>query len=457
MEGAVVVRSEKRTIALIERGGGHLAHSASMLRGKAKAGTARATVRKRTRNPFGVPGLDLETVLAAVEAAPPIDAAEVVAAALTDSLGARDVSFLIADYSGRSLIRLSHVRRTIADADDASRERSQAVALAGTPHGRALADQDVQIVKDSDGFRVFAPVTSRGEAVGVLELGLDAEPDQQTLATVSAGAHALAYIVIANRRFTDLFDWGQRSVPLSLEAELQHQLLPASYTCEGGQFTLAGWLEPAGDVGGDTFDFSVERDTLHLSITDAMGHTLNAAVLATVFVGALRNARRRGVNLAQQTQLANEALYGFGDDGDFVTGQVVRVDHASGVARIVNAGHPSPILIREGRAETVKLAPGLPFGVSNDYDYRVQELELEAGDRLVFLTDGILERNAANVNALELLTETRELHAREAVQALTQAVVDACGGVLRDDATVLCLDWHGGRTGERDASAGADR
>ena len=291
----------------------------------------------------------------------------------------------------------------------------------------------------------------------MLELGLDTEPDEQTLAVVSAGAHALAYIVIANRRFTDLFDWGQRSVPLSLEAELQHRLLPASYTCEGGQFTLAGWLEPAGDVGGDTFDFSVERDTLHLSMSDAMGHTLNAAVLATVFVGALRNARRRGVNLAEQTQLANKAVYGFADDGDFVTGQVVRLDHASGVARIVNAGHPSPILIREGRAETVALAPGLPFGVALDYEYRVQELELEIGDRLVFLTDGILERNAANVNAPELLRQTRELHAREAVQALTQAVVDACGGVLQDDATVLCVDWHGGPTGVRDASSGADQ
>jgi serine phosphatase RsbU (regulator of sigma subunit) len=401
--------------------------------------------------------LDLETLLAAVEAAPPVDVAEVVAAALTDSLGARDVSFLIADYSGRSLIRLSHVRRLDTDDAGSSRERGQAVTLAGTPHGRALAEQDVQIVKDPDGFRVFAPVTSRGEAVGVLELGLDAEPEQQTLATVSAGAHALAYFVIANRRFTDLFDWGQRSVPLSLEAELQHRLLPSSYTCEGGQFTLAGWLEPSGDVGGDTFDFSVERDTLHLSITDAMGHTLNAAVLATVFVGALRNARRRGVDLAEQTQLANAALYGFADDGDFVTGQVVRIDHASGVARIVNAGHPSPILIREGRAEPVELAPGLPFGVALDYNHSVQELELVAGDRLVFLTDGILERNAAKVNAREVLTQTRALHAREAVQALTQAVVDACGGVLRDDATVLCVDWHGGPTGERDASAGADR
>ena len=90
---------------------------------------------------------------------------------MTDALGARDVSFLIADYSGRSLIRLSHVRRTNADDDDLDRERGQAVPLAGTPHGRALAEQEVQTIGDSDGFRVFAPVTSRGEAVGVLESG----------------------------------------------------------------------------------------------------------------------------------------------------------------------------------------------------------------------------------------------------------------------------------------------
>ena len=129
-------------------------------------------------------------------------------------------------------------------------------------------------------------------------------------------------------------------------------------------------------------------------MTDAMGHTLNAAVLATVLVGALRNGRRRGVDLAEQTRLANEALCGFSEEGDFVTGQVVRIDHASGIARIVNAGHPSPILIRDGHAEEVDLARGFPFGIAVDAEYHVQELELQAGDRLVFLTDGILERNA---------------------------------------------------------------
>ena len=400
--------------------------------------------------------LNLDTLLADVEAASPVAAAEVVGAALTEALDARDVSFLIADYSGQSLIRLSHVSAAHARGG-LGRERAEAVPLVGSPHGEALAEQRVVVVIEEDGSRLFAPVTSRGEAVGVLELELDSPPDAQTLASVGRAAHALAYIVIANRRYTDLYEWGQRSRPLSLEAEIQHRLLPGSYTCEGGQFTLAGWVEPAGDVAGDTFDFSVERDTLHLSMTDAMGHTLDAAVLATVLVGALRNARRRSVSLAEQAQLADEGLLRYAQDGAFVTGQLVRVDLPSGVASIVNAGHPAPIRIRDGRAETIALHADPPFATPRTAPYRVQELELQAGDRLVLVTDGMLERSATSVDALSVLEATRHLHAREAVQQLTRAVVQASGGELQDDATVLCFDWHGGPPRERDTDAGADR
>jgi hypothetical protein len=75
-----------------------------------------------TSNRSGVlTSLDVKTLLASVEAAPPIDAAEVVASALTDVLGARDVSFLIADYSGQALVRLSHVHRASADDEDVNR------------------------------------------------------------------------------------------------------------------------------------------------------------------------------------------------------------------------------------------------------------------------------------------------------------------------------------------------
>jgi len=399
----------------------------------------------------------LHGLLSAVEAASPVASAEVVGAALADAVGACEVSFLIADFSGQSLIRLSHVPHAHSDGA-ASRERSEAVPLVGTPHGRALAEQRIQVDAQDADVRLFAPVTSRGEAVGVLELRLEERPDERALEAVADAAHALAYVVIANRRFTDLYEWGQRSMPLSLEAEIQRRLLPGSYTCEGGQFTLAGWLEPAGDVGGDTFDFSLERDTLHLSITDAMGHTVDAALLATLLVGALRNGRRRGLDLTDQAQLAHEALAEHAANrGAFVTGQLVRINLPSGSAKIINAGHPPPLRIRAGRAETITLVPETPFAAPRAGRFTAQDLELVAGDRLVFLTDGMLERNAASVDVAALLTDCASLHPREAVQELTRAVVAACGGELRDDATVLCLDWHGGLPRDRDANAGADR
>ena len=230
--------------------------------------------------------------MAAAEAAPPVGAADAVGDALADMVDAMEVSFLIADFSGDSLIRLGHSERDAATRR-LGRDTAERVALHGTPHGRALTGQSVEVSGEDGGAWLFAPVTSRGEAVGVLELRLAYTPDEQTVTDVAHAAHALAYIVIANRRYTDLFEWGQRSVPLSLAAEIQHRLLPGSYTCEGGQFTLAAWLEPAGEVGGDTFDFSLDRDALYFSMTDAMGHSVNAAPVGDAPGGRAPSTRCR--------------------------------------------------------------------------------------------------------------------------------------------------------------------
>src|SRR6478735_1422956 len=117
------------------------------------------------------PRLDLAGLLEAVENAPPIAAADVISRRLREALGARDVSFLIADFSGRSLIRLSH-----AAGGDAGRAQGHGsadrVPLDGSPTGRALATQTVGVETDADRTRVFAPVTNRGDAIGVLELSL---------------------------------------------------------------------------------------------------------------------------------------------------------------------------------------------------------------------------------------------------------------------------------------------
>jgi serine phosphatase RsbU (regulator of sigma subunit) len=399
--------------------------------------------------------LDLRWLLERAEDAAPVGVVDAMGEALREMLDARDVSFLIADFSGRSLNRLGH---TVASGEPGSRseETSGRVRLAGTPQGEALARQRSVMLREGASTRVFAPVTSRGEAVGVLELVLPFEPAAITLEDIELAAHQLAYMVIANRRYTDLFEWGQRTVPLSLAAEIQRRLLPASFTCEADQFTIAGWLEPAGQVGGDTFDFSLDRDKLHVSITDAMGHSVTSALLATLVVGALRNSRRSADSLLQQAAAAHEALLGYARDGGFVTGQLVRVDLDEQTARILNAGHPRPWRLRDGRVEEVELAPHPPFGTPVGAAWSVEEFSLEPGDRVLFLTDGMLERNADALDLPALMVASAHLHPREAVQFLMHAVLDAVGGDLRDDATSMCLDWHGGAQGQRVTHAGAE-
>ncbi|PWW21027.1 stage II sporulation protein E [Geodermatophilus normandii] len=402
------------------------------------------------------PRLDVGRLLGRVERAAPVEAVQAAAEELGLEFGARELSFLIADFSGHAVVRLTTGAAGAEGARTQAGAQAETVPMAGTVYERVLRTQAVDVHPLDDGTRVIAPVTDRGDAIGLLELVLPGELGPTSIADVAAAAHALAHVVIAARRYTDVFEWGQRTTPFSLAAEIQRRLLPGSYTCEAGQFTLAGWLEPAASVGGDTFDFTLNDDALHLSITDAVGHEVEAALLATLLVGALRNARRAGLDLPAQARYANEALAAHASVGQFVTGQLVRVDLSARTAAVVNAGHPPPLLVREGRVREIGLDVEPPFGVVPGRSFRVQRLPLQPGDRIVFLTDGVQERNAAVLDVAAALRDTTDLHPREVVQELGAAVLRATGGNLRDDATVLCLDWYGGPPRRSDSEHGAD-
>jgi serine phosphatase RsbU (regulator of sigma subunit) len=348
-------------------------------------------------------------------------------------------------------------------------ESATVLPFDGGPAEQAIRTQQVQVVgpreerSASNGggqWLVLAPVTERGEAIGVLELTLPAQPDATAVAEIARLAHVLAFVVIANGRHTDLYEWGQRTRPLSLSAEIQHQLLPGPQTCEAGSFTLAGWLEPASDIAGDTFDFSLARDLLHFSLTDAMGHGVAAALTATLCVNALRNVRNAGASLLEEVTATNQALAdhaaAIGVE-DFVTGLIGRVDLRTGSAELVNAGHVAPYLVRESRPVPLGVPVNLPLGLFGDTVYRTTRVDLQPGDRLVLLTDGMVERNAVGVDFPAAIAATRALHPREAVRALADKVLEATDHELNDDATVLCLDWHGGHGRIRESRYGAEQ
>jgi serine phosphatase RsbU (regulator of sigma subunit) len=396
--------------------------------------------------------VDLRRLLAAVEEAPPIDVVDVLAAELAEMVDASHVSLLIANLSGSAVVRLSHVTRR--DGLRAGHnERVEPLSLTESIYTRILFTQSVEVVEQGDSWLVLLPVTERGDAIGILELSLPQQPDHQTLDYLVAAAHALAYILIASRRHTDLFEWAQRDIPFSLAAELQRRLLPSAYTAEGGAFTIAGWLEPAHDAGGDTFDYSIDREHLYASVTDAMGHSTEAALLATIAVGSMRNSRRALASPAEQADAANASLTTHARADQFVTGQLVRIRLADGTVELVNAGHPHPYLVRDGRAAVLDLVSEQPLGVQNG-PYTTQALQLQPGDRLVLLTDGYLERSAARVDIGRILAATLDRHPRQIVRELAENVVRATGGNLSDDATAVCIDWYG-PAGRREATGGA--
>ncbi|WP_314171872.1 PP2C family protein-serine/threonine phosphatase [Streptomyces winkii] len=413
----------------------------------------------------------LSELLMSVQAAPPVQSVAVLARILREQLSALDVAFLINDLGGNAVVRLTGAP------DERGTEEPERLPLAGSVYEKVIVSQQPWVGSPADApqatadaeapvteghTKVIAPVSDRGDPIGLLEVTLPRPPSHRTLELLAEAAHAFAYVVIVNRRFTDFYEWGRRTTPLSLASEIQHRLLPDSFTCDAGPYVVAGSLEPAANVGGDTFDYTLNSTGLFMSLTDAMGHDVRAAQLASVVVGAMRNARRAGLGLVEQADAANMAVVehavqehrvvmdesaqvrrALAEHGApaMVTGQLLTVDFETGDTAFINAGHVWPLRLREGRVEEITPAVDLPFGISPESTYRVQNIDLRPGDRLVLITDGMLEPEGEHDRLLRLIEQTRAMHPREAVRAFTQSVLDRTDHDPRDDATVLCLEW----------------
>jgi hypothetical protein len=98
------------------------------------------------------PPLDLWRILAAADAASPVDAVEVVAAELGEAFGAEAVSFMIADMGGRALVRLAHVTSATSAAGVRRDEGESATTIPydGGPAEQTLRTQTVQVLRPGD-------------------------------------------------------------------------------------------------------------------------------------------------------------------------------------------------------------------------------------------------------------------------------------------------------------------
>lgn len=354
--------------------------------------------------------------------------------------GGRDLSILLQDYEQMLLVPLPGRRLTVGDPEP----------IEDSSAGTAFLNRTTVEVPQDGSVRMYLPLLDGSAQIGVMALTLDSVDDNdRRLLRRLAGL--VADMIVTKDAYTDEFFQARRRAPMNVAAEIQWSLLPPlSMTVP--QVEVAGILEPAYDVAGDSFDYALNGDILHVAMIDAMGHALGAATMATVAIGAYRHTRRANTDLSQVYEFMDRAINEqFGPD-HFVTAQMMCLNIATGNLQWVNAGHPAPLLIRDGAVvDRLESPTTLPVGFGGEQPL-VSERMLELGDRVLCFTDGLVEEHQVGgeqfgeEQLIEFTNRVVRDHGpvRAVVRALSHALKLERGGITTDDATILLIEWRGG-------------
>ena len=252
-----------------------------------------------------------------------------------------------------------------------------------------------------------------------------------------------------NRICLECFSPDQRRAlehDLSLASSIQRRLLPKP------EFEVPGWegyyhYEPHGAVSGDFCDVIRDGDETLVLLGDISGKGVSAALLMSHLSAIFRGLSGSGLPLVEIMERANRLFCAAIPAGSFATMVAARLRTDGGV-ELSNAGHVPPI-VHNGRID--RLPPdGVPLGLFCQSAYTSQPLHLETGDRLVLVTDGLIESTDDNeteygVDALASLVES---HPNEgprdlAAHLVTDAVRFRNGRRANDDTTLMVVRRRG--------------
>ena len=175
---------------------------------------------------------------------------------------------------------------------------------------------------DSTVLRV--PLTDGTERIGILELDFD---DLDGVPVVlPAVVFVLVPVLLAKSRYSDAWVRCRRAQSLSAAAEVQWDLLPP-LAAAAENIAVAGILEPAYSIGGDSFDYALNHASLDFAIVDAVGHGMSAVMLATAAINGIRNVRRASQPFETSYGRVDRLLIEHFGDSQYVTGQIGSLDN----------------------------------------------------------------------------------------------------------------------------------
>jgi sigma-B regulation protein RsbU (phosphoserine phosphatase) len=407
--------------------------------------------------------LSTEDVLAAV-----VDAALAVTGAERGFLLLRDEADLkvsiARDRNGSPLVS-TDLKVPTSVINRALRSRRELLSMSFDPmeqHGvrpeRSVADLELRsvvcipLVHVRTGSSQDTVVTSVNDTVGLLYMD-----SRVSAADLSAGNREIlqtlaleASTILENARLLEEERHRQRmEEELNVARAIQRDLLPRDLPSVGW-FRAVGASVASQQVGGDYFDVrSLGGEAWATTVTDVSGKGVSSALLAALLQGAFLLAAEGPGEIARTMSRINRFLNERTQGEKYATVFYCTVER-NGLMRWSNAGHPKPVLVRHGGEMTSFQATGLPLGMLDFAEYGVEQVQLQAGDKVVAFSDGLSEAENAEGESFDRkrLWETLKAHARLDCAGLHARLMESLdgfteGAVLSDDVTLVVIEYQG--------------
>jgi len=249
---------------------------------------------------------------------------------------------------------------------------------------------------------------------------------------------------------------------LKIGRTIQMSFLPQVFPPfpDRNEFDLHARLEPAREVGGDLYGFSlVDENTLFFSIGDVSGKGVPAALFMAVTKTAMNAIIVPGIDPATILSRVNVELCRDNEESMFCTMMCGLLDLRTGECVYSNAGHNPPLVVRTGatpndgtgqKARWLELPAGIILGVNQDAAYQTRKIVLNAGDMLLLYTDGVTEamdENEALYSPERLIMEvekSRQTSPEDLIAEVLKSVQEFAGQAAQsDDITVLAVKFKG--------------
>lgn len=236
---------------------------------------------------------------------------------------------------------------------------------------------------------------------------------------------------------------------LMVARKIQKKMLPDNSEVSSitDRVDVNAYLRPARNVGGDLYDYFVDREKLFFAVGDVSGKGVPAALIMALTKSFFRSCSK-GKEKAEDIVSSMNASILENDISDmFITLFVGIIDLKNHNLSYCNAGHEPPVIF-PGKKEPSFLKDGgnIPVGIMKDYDFSGNSISFMPDDKIIIYTDGVTEaengqgEHLGNERVLEIMKNNMETSAQITIDSLLSLIDDHTGkGAQSDDITMMCI------------------